>query len=225
MTVTNNDARGTESGEGGSVSQNFGMSFLHSLAEWRVYLGISVFFVAFTLIFGIIALSFLKPHVEPLLFGLGIASILLALGTFAAICFFIQRAKDQKYGDVPSDPNYIDILCALGIAVLFGLSALAQLKELPLRCYSGPNEDFEAIGPAVCGMLTTMGVFSCLGALTMLITCILVALAIREAAELAKLPPPVFPTGAEVSVMRWLDRNDPFTVSRRDPNRQNSYGP
>jgi len=224
MTVANSGAPSTD-GDGGSNPSKGGIvSFFRSLAEWRIYLGLCIFYVVFTLIFGIIALTFLKPHHEPLLFGLDIASILMALGTFAALCFFIQRAKDQKYGDVPSDPNYIDVLAALGIATLFGLSALAQIKELPLRCYSEPSEEIKALSPATCAIITTMGVFSSLGALTMLITCILIGVAIREAAALAKLPPPVFPDGAEASVMRWLDRNDPFTVSRREPQRQSLYG-
>lgn len=38
----------------------------------------------------------------------------------------------------------------------------------------------------------------------------IIFIAARRAIELAKLPPPVFPTGAEAPVMRWLDRNDPF---------------
>ncbi|EAU86660.2 hypothetical protein CC1G_07318 [Coprinopsis cinerea okayama7 len=222
MTATTNNQ---VNGAGGSTPKQFAMSLRNSLAEWRVYLGIATCVVALTLILGIITLSFVKPKVEPLLFGLDIAAILLSLATFAALCFFIQRAKDQKYGDQPYDPNYIDILIALGIATLFGLTALAELKELPQRCYSGPNEDFKAIGPEVCGVFTTMGVLSCLGGSIMLLTCILIAVAIREAIEVAKLPPPVFPTGAEPAVMRWLDRNDPFNVSSRDPHRQNSYGP
>ena len=38
----------------------------------------------------------------------------------------------------------------------------------------------------------------------------IIFVAARRAIELAKLPPPVFPSGAEAPVMRWLDRNDPF---------------
>jgi hypothetical protein len=49
-----------------------------------------------------------------------------------------------------------------------------------------------------------------------LIATIIIFLAARRAIELAKLPPPVFPTGTEAPVMRWLDRNDPFlTYSER----------
>ncbi|KAH6909768.1 hypothetical protein BKA70DRAFT_1274732 [Coprinopsis sp. MPI-PUGE-AT-0042] len=205
-----------------STAAAFRMSLSHSMGEWRVYLSAAIFVVAFTLILGIICLSFLKPKVEPLLFGLDIASILLSLGTFAALCFFVQRSKDQKYGDNPWDPNYIDILCALGIVTLFGLSSLAQLKELPARCWSGPNADFKAIGPEVCGVLATMGAFSIIGGFIMLVSTILIAVSIREAKEIAKLPPPVFPTGAEASVMRWLDRNDPFAVAGRQNNPNDS---
>ncbi|TFK18991.1 hypothetical protein FA15DRAFT_674812 [Coprinopsis marcescibilis] len=203
----------------------FFKSLGNTLAEWRTYLGVAIFFTASTLILGIICLSYLPPKKEPLMFGLGIVSILLALGTFAALCYFVQRAKDQIYGEHPHDPTFIDVLITLGIAVLFGLSALAQLKELPMRCYSGDNEDFKVLGQGVCSVLTTMGAISCLGALTMLLTILFIILAIREADRVSKLPPPVFPGGAERSVMRWLDRNDPFGATRaRDPRRQNSYG-
>lgn len=205
-----------------SSATQFRMSLSSALGEWRIYLSGAIFVVAFTLILGIICLSFLKPKHEPLLFGLDIASILLSLGTFAALCFFVQRSKDQKYGDSPWDPNYIDILCALGITCLFGLSSLAQLKELPNRCFSKPNPDetpdANPLRQEVCGVLATMGSFSVLGGVIMIISAILIALAIREAKEIAKLPPPVFPTGAEASVMRWLDRNDPFAVASRQAN-------
>ena len=198
------------------------MSLSSALGEWRIYLSAAIFVVAFTLILGIICLSFLKPKHEPLLFGLDIASILLSLGTFAALCFFVQRSKDQKYGDSPWDPNYIDILCALGITCLFGLSSLAQLKELPNRCFSKPNPndtpDPNPLRQEVCGVLATMGSFSVLGGLIMIISAILIAVSIHQAKELAKLPPPVFPTGAETSVLRWLDRNDPFAVASRQAN-------
>jgi len=226
MTVDSSAVNNTENEDGGSTLLKRVSSFFRSLVEWRNYPSFAIFLVAFTLILGIISLSFLHPKKEPLLFGLVILSILLALGTFTALCFFVQRAKDQKYGDNPYDPNHIDILCTLGIAGLFGLSALAQLIRLPQRCYSehDPNDPVKAAGAAECGILTTMGVFSCLGSLIMLITCILVGVAIRQAIEVAKLPPPVFPSGATPAVMRWLDRNDPFNVSSRDPQRQNSYG-
>ncbi|KAJ2933892.1 hypothetical protein H1R20_g3203, partial [Candolleomyces eurysporus] len=172
--------------------------------------GVAIFFAALTLICGIVCLSFLKPKKEPLMFGLVIVSILLSLAAFAALCFFVQRAKDQKYGDQPFDPNCVDVGCALGIAALFGLQALAEIKELPKRCFSGPNTDFKNLGRDVCNVITTMGVFSCLGILFMLIICILVIKAVRDAVEAAKQPPPVFPSGAEPAVMRWLDRSDPF---------------
>lgn len=208
-----------------SSAAQFRMSLSSALGEWRIYLSAAIFVVAFTLILGIICLSFLKPKHEPLLFGLDIASILLSLGTFAALCFFIQRSKDQKYGDNPWDPNYIDILCALGITCLFGLSSLAQLKELPKRCFSAPKPeetpDANPLRQEVCGVLATMGSFSVLGGVIMIISSIFIALAIREAKEIAKLPPPVFPTGAEASVMRWLDRNDPFAVASRQANPTN----
>ena len=60
---------------------------------------------------------------------------------------------------------------------------------------------------------------------SVLIIFILVTKAVRDAVEIAKLPPPVFPSGAEPAVMRWLDRNnDPFaSIPRGTPSRQNSY--
>jgi len=215
----------TEDNTAGGSSPSFSMKFVKSLAEWRVYLGVAIFFVVLTLLLGIVCLSYLNPKKEPLMFGLIILSILLALGTFSALCFFVQRAKDQKYGDQPFDPNHVDVGCALGIAALFGFSALAELEELPKRCYSGLNEDFIVLGPHVCGVITTMGIFSCLGALTMLITCIIVAIAVRKAFEIAKLPPPISPSGAEPAAMRqWLDRDDPFANARRGTHsRENSY--
>ena len=46
--------------------------------------------------------------------------------------------------------------------------------------------------------------------LPVVVAAIIIFVAARRAIEFAKLPPPVFPSGAEAPVMRWLDRNDPF---------------
>jgi len=43
-----------------------------------------------------------------------------------------------------------------------------------------------------------------------IIASIIILVAARRAIEIAKQPPPVFPSGAHAPVMRWLDRNDPF---------------
>jgi hypothetical protein len=58
-----------------------------------------------------------------------------------------------------------------------------------------------------------------------LITSILVIVAVRRAIAASKLPPPVFPSGVEPAVMRWLDHSDdPFGATGRGvPSRQNSY--
>lgn len=192
---------------------------LKSLCEWRPYLGFALFFAVFNLIFGIVTLSFLHPKKEPLVFGLICLAILLALGHFASVCFLFQRSKSYQYA---ADPSYADVGYSAGIAVLFAISALALIHELPKRCYSGPNEDLKELGKNICGTITAMGVSSCLAFVCMIVAAVMICVAARKAIELAKAPPPVFPSGTEASIMRWLDRSDPFVSVARSQHRQGS---
>ncbi|KAF8960819.1 hypothetical protein BDZ97DRAFT_1921889 [Flammula alnicola] len=178
--------------------------------QWP-YIGFAIFLATLNLLLGILTLSYLHPKKEELLFGIVCFGILIALGHFASLCYLIQRAKDES-----SDPTMIDAAYASGVILLFAVSGLALTIELPKRCYSGPNEHFLVIGRGCCNAITAMAVSSWLAVLTMIIAAIIILVAARRAIEFAKLPPPVFPAGAEAPVMRWLDRNDPFlTVSER----------
>jgi len=178
--------------------------------QW-LYIGIAIFLATLNLLLGILTLSYLHPKKEGLLFGIVCLGILLALGHFASLCYLIQRAKDES-----SDPALIDAAYAVGVIFLFALSGLVLSIELPSRCFSGPNEHLKVIGQGSCNAITAMAVSSWLAVLIMIIASIIIFVAARRAIELSKMPPPVFPVGAEAPVMRWLDRNDPFlTVSER----------
>ncbi|KDR79378.1 hypothetical protein GALMADRAFT_208769 [Galerina marginata CBS 339.88] len=190
--------------------------------QW-LYIGIAIFLATLNLLLGILTLSYLHPKKDELVFGIVCFAILLALGHFASLCYLIQRAKDDS-----SDPQLIDAAYSAGVVGLFAthdrssltnitdppVSGLALTVKLPNRCFSGPNnEHLKIIGQGWCNAITAMAVSSWLA---VLITSIIIVVAARRAIELAKMPPPVFPTGTEAPVMRWLDRNDPFlTVSER----------
>ncbi|KAF8900689.1 hypothetical protein CPB84DRAFT_1778686 [Gymnopilus junonius] len=105
------------------------------------------------------------------------------------------------------DPTYLDS----GYSIVSGTNLTI---ELPSKCYSGPNEHLKPIGRGICSAITTMATLAVL----IMIVAPIVIVAARCAIELSKMPPPVFPTGAQAPVMRWLDRKDPFlTVSERRP--------
>jgi hypothetical protein len=94
----------------------------------------------------------------------------------------LQRAKEE-IGD--RHPSYLDTGYAIGVVLLFvsklkiqsfiasslnqslqpKVSGIILTVELPTRCYSGPNEDFKAIGQAACNLLTVMAVVAWLGVL------------------------------------------------------------
>jgi len=179
--------------------------------QW-LYIGIAIFLATLNLLLGILTLSYLHPKKDELVFGIVCFAILLALGHFASLCYLIQRAKDDS-----SDPQLIDAAYSAGVVGLFAISGLALTVKLPNRCFSGPNnEHLKIIGQGWCNAITAMAVSSWLAVLIMIIASIIIVVAARRAIELAKMPPPVFPTGTEAPVMRWLDRNDPFlTVSER----------
>jgi len=179
--------------------------------QW-LYIGIAIFLATLNLLLGILTLSYLHPKKDELVFGIVCFAILLALGHFASLCYLIQRAKDES-----SDPTVVDSAYSAGVVFLFAISGLVLTIKLPDRCFSGPNnEHLKILGQGWCNALTAMAVSSWLAVLIMTIASIIIFVAARRAIELAKMPPPVFPTGAEAPVMRWLDRNDPFlTVSER----------
>lgn len=58
--------------------------------------------------------------------------------------------------------------------------------------------------------------------LPVIVAAVMICVAARKAIELAKAPPPVFPSGTEASIMRWLDRSDPFVSVARSQHRQGS---
>jgi len=175
------------------------------------YIGIAIFLATLNLLLGILTLSYLSPKKDAFLFGILCFAIILALGHFASLCYLMHRAKEES-----SDPTLIDAAYSAGVVLLFAISGLVLSIKLPERCFSGHNEHFLAIGQGICNAVTAMAVCSWLAVLIMIIASIVIVVAARRAIELAKLPPPVFPSGAEAPVMRWLDRNDPFlTVSER----------
>ncbi|KAF8806765.1 hypothetical protein BYT27DRAFT_7140165 [Phlegmacium glaucopus] len=178
--------------------------------EW-LYIGIGIFLALLNLILGILTLSYLHPKKEPLVFGIVCLNVLLALSHFSSLCYLLQRAKEEM---TDRHPSYTDTGYAIGVVVLFVISGIVLSIELPSRCFSGPNAHFKAIGQACCSALTAMAVGAWLGVLTMIIGTIIIFLTARKVIELAKQPPPVFPSGTEAPVMRWLDRNDPFLTSQ-----------
>jgi len=201
----------TTGGPGQSKLRSRMKRMLDIVCKQWFYIGIAIFLATLNLLLGILTLSYLHPKKEALLFGIVCLGIILALGHFASLCYLIQRAKDES-----SDPTLLDAAYAVGIVVLFGISGAVLTIELPSRCFSGPNEHLKTIGQGHCNAITTMAVSSWLAVLIMIVACIIIFVAARRAIELAKMPPPVFPAGAEAPVMRWLDRNDPFlTVSER----------
>jgi len=181
---------------------------LDTLSKQWLYIGFAIFLATLNLLLGILTLSYLHPKKEGLLFGIVCFGILIALGHFASLCYLIQRAKNQY-----SDPTMMDGVYACGVIILFAISGAALTVELPSRCFSGPNEHYKVIGRNCCNAVTAMAVSSWLAVLIMIIATIIIFLAARKAIEISKLPPPVFPSGAEAPVMRWLDRNDPFRAA------------
>jgi len=174
--------------------------------QW-LYIGIAIFLSTLNLLLGILTLSYIHPKKDPLFFGIVCFGIISALGLFASLCYLIQRAKNEY-----SDPTYLDAAYASGIIVLYALSGLALTIRLPGRCFSGHNDYFKAIGQGCCNGVTAMAVNSWLGVIMMIVASIVIFMAARRAIELSKMPPPVFPSGIEAPVMRWLDRNDPFAA-------------
>ncbi|PPQ79457.1 hypothetical protein CVT25_002619 [Psilocybe cyanescens] len=170
-----------------------------------LYIGIAIFLATLNLLLGILTLSYLHPKKDVLLFGIVCFAIILALGHFASCIYLIQRAKDES-----SDPTLIDAACSAGVVVLFAISGIILTIKLPGRCFSGHNELFKAIGQGCCNGVTAMATISWLAVLIMVIASVIILVAALRAIEVAKQPPPVFPSGAEAPVMRWLDRNDPF---------------
>jgi len=185
-----------------------GVQIRKGLSKWWVYVVASMFMAFLNLLLGIGTLSILKPKREPLLFGLVCFGVVLALAHFASLCYLLQRAKDDV-----SDPTYMDALYACGVTLLFVVSGIALTAELPSRCYAGPNHHLRHVGQGACVTVTAMATSSWLAVISTLLASIMLYFAARAAVEIAKLPPPVFPSAAEAPIMRWLDRNDPFRAA------------
>jgi len=182
--------------------------------EW-LYIGIGIFLAFLNLILGILTLSYFHPKKEPVLFGIVCLNVILSLSHFSSLCYLLQRAKEEM-GE--RHPSYLDTGYAIGVVLLFVVSGTILPIELPSRCYSGPNEDFKAIGQACCNILTAMTVCAWLGVLTMIVGSIMIFITARKVIELAKQPLPVF--AGDGAGMRWVDRHDPFLTiqERRYPN-------
>jgi hypothetical protein len=214
--TTNFNTNGADAATGGSGQPKSALMMrmkrlLEVVCKQWFYIGIAIFLATLNLVLGILVLSYLHPKKEALLFGIVCLAILLALSHFAALCYLIHRAKDET-----SDPTYLDGGYSIGILILFAISGAILTIELPSKCYSGPNEHLKLIGRGTCGAITAMAASAWLAVLIMIVATIVIFVAARRAIELAKMPPPVFPAGAQAPVMRWLDRNDPFlTVSER----------
>ncbi|KAH9476300.1 hypothetical protein JR316_0011874 [Psilocybe cubensis] len=178
---------------------------LNVLCQRWLYIGIAIFLATLNLLLGILTLSYLHPKKDVLLFGIVCFAIILALGHFASCIYLIQRAKDES-----SDPTLVDAACSAGVVALFALSGVVLTIKLKGRCFSGHNEMFTAIGQGCCNGVTAMAAISWIGVVIMIIASVIILIAALRAIEEAKQPPPVFPSGAEAPVMRWLDRNDPF---------------
>jgi len=184
--------------------------------EW-LYISIGIALACLNLVLGILTLSCLHPKKEPLVFALICLNVLLSLSHFTSLCYLLQRAKEEMSG---RQPSYTDTGYAFGVVLLFIISGIVLSVELPSRCYAGPNEHFKVMGRTSCNAITAMAVCAWLGVLTVIAASVTIFLTARQAIELAKQPPPVFPAGAEAPIMRWLDRNDPFLTiqERRYPN-------
>jgi len=185
--------------------------------EW-LYIGFGIFLAFINLILGIVSLSEFPPKKDPVVFGIICLNVILSLSHFSSLCYLLQRAKEE-IGD--RHPSYIDTGYAIGVVLLFVISGIALTIVLPGRCYSGPNEHFEAIGQAVCNFLTVMTALTWLGVLTMIIGTFTIFIVSLKVIMLAKLPPPVF-SGDDTAApgMRWVGRDDPFLSiqERRYPN-------
>ncbi|KJA22571.1 hypothetical protein HYPSUDRAFT_202133 [Hypholoma sublateritium FD-334 SS-4] len=206
-----NSACTVDTSAGGPDGRSRFRKVVDALSTHWPYIGFAIFLATLTILLGIVTLSYVHPKKEGLIFGILCLSILLSLGHFASLCYIIQRAKHES-----SDPALIDAVIASGVVLLFAISGTVLTVELPRRCFSGPNEDLKDLGRGCCSAITTMAVSSWLAMLTMIVATVITFVAARRAIEFAKLPPPVFPSGAEAPVMRWLDRNDPFrSVSER----------
>jgi hypothetical protein len=108
----------------------------------------------------------------------------------------------------------IDVGHSIGVILLFSLSGIALTVPLPAKCYF-PKNDLVLIGRNWCNILTTIAVSSWLAVITMIIATILTYVAVRNAIELSKMPPPVLPEHTEAPMMRWLNRNE-ISVERHN---------
>ncbi|KAF9044214.1 hypothetical protein BJ165DRAFT_186530 [Panaeolus papilionaceus] len=185
-----------------------------TLVQHWPYISAAIFLSVLNIIMGVGLLSYVKPKKTPIIFGIVCFGMICGLGHFASLCYLLQRSKDEF-----SDLTMIDAAYSVGVMLLFAIAGTAYTVELPSRCYSGPNEKFLAIGRKSCNVLTVLAGSNWLGFLLLILVSIMIFVSARRAARLAQEPPPVFPSGAEAPVMRWLDRNDPFlaTSERRGP--------
>ncbi|PPR04199.1 hypothetical protein CVT24_010747 [Panaeolus cyanescens] len=203
-----------------------------TLGQHWLYISVAIFLSVLNIIMGVGVLSYVHPKktrisiflvsyvlysswvITAIIFGIVCFGMICGLGHFASLCYLLQRSKDEF-----SDLTIADTAYSVGVMLLFAIAGLAYTAELPSRCYSGPNERFLAIGRPCCNVLTVLAGSNWLGFLLLVLVSIMIFVSARRAAALAQEPPPVFPSGAEAPVMRWLDRNDPFLASseRRGP--------
>jgi len=216
-------------GTSGSGSRLFS-NILKSLRDCRSYFGFALFLAVLDLIMGIVLLSRVPANKEPLMFTVVVLATVLAFSHFTSVCFLFQRRLEQKYGKYPREANLKDVGGSTGVALLFILSGLCTTIPLPSHCYPPPstsssvkNVHLEALGRLSCNLITATSAFSWLGVLLMSIAGITLYIEVQQAHEASKAPPPVFPTGANPHVMRWLART-PTLVSHGSSMNTNGMG-
>jgi len=170
--------------------------------QWP-YIGFAIVLAVLNILLAILTMSYLRVKKEPLMFSLVCFCAILGIAQFASLCYLFRAKIDDN-----AEPMMTDVGHSIGVALLFSLSGTALTVPLPSKCYVPKNADLMLIGRSWCNVVTAMAVSSWLAVITMIIATVCIYVAVRNALDLAKMPPPVLPEHAEAPVMRWLNRNE-----------------
>jgi len=170
--------------------------------QWP-YIGFAIVLAVLNIVLAIWTISYLRVKKEPLLFSLVSFCAILGLAQFASLCYLFRVKIDDN-----AQPMMIDVGHSIGVVLLFSLSGIALTVPLPAKCYFPKNADLMLIGRNWCNVITAIAVSSWLAVITMIIASVVTYLAVRNAIELAKMPPPVLPEHANAPVMRWLNHDE-----------------
>jgi hypothetical protein len=190
------------SGGSGKPRSRFQKTLAMFSRQWP-YIGFAIVLAVLNILMAICTMSYLRVKKEPLLFSLVSLCTILGLAQFASLCYLFRTKIDDDAG-----PMMVDVSHSIGIVLLFCLSGIALTVPLPAKCYVPKHNDLVLIGRTWCTVMTAIAASSWLAVITMIIATILTYVAVRNAIELAKMPPPVLPEHAEAPVMRWLNRNE-----------------